>query len=407
MNRRSNGTMTFFLPRVSIVLFLLAFYCSVTSLAAEEPVPAPSPYSKSLEGLSFEILAYLDYSMGQAPLPDDLEQDYNSFRNTRGYFTVKKVILPWMGVRMTFDIHQISDGDYEVRHKYLYTELKSAGAGPFTDLVAELGLGHIPWLDFEEHINPFRCQGTMPIERAGVFNSADLGVGLRGNLGGKLEDAKNRTGQSSYDGKWGSWHFGLYNGSGYHGIERNEDKPIEGRITLRPMPSVLPGLQLSYFGIYGQGNVKPDDEQGIKAPDYNVNLAMISFTHPRFVLTGQYFTTSGNAKGEWLDEQGDALKTVGYSAFASVKLPVPGDKLSLWGRVDHFDADADHVIADKTAYDMVIGSLTWDFHKGNMLMLVYEQTDYEDDNAGKGKVPSPGTRLGQDNKYQLVWQIKV
>ena len=55
----------------------------------------------------------------------------------------------------------------------------------------EVGLGHIPWLDFEESVNPYRCQGTMAIERAGVFNSADLGVSIRGDFGGKLEDAGN------------------------------------------------------------------------------------------------------------------------------------------------------------------------------------------------------------------------
>ena len=43
----------------------------------------------------------------------------------------------------------------------------------------------------------------MAIERAGTLNSADLGVSLRGNFGGELEDAKVRTGNHHYAGKFG------------------------------------------------------------------------------------------------------------------------------------------------------------------------------------------------------------
>ena len=41
----------------------------------------------------------------------------------------------------------------------------------------------MPWLDFEEHINNFRMQDTMFMERNGLFNSADVGVMAGGNLG--------------------------------------------------------------------------------------------------------------------------------------------------------------------------------------------------------------------------------
>lgn len=34
----------------------------------------------------------------------------------------------------------------------------------------------------------------MAIERASTFNSAGLGVGIRGNFTGEMEDAKARTG---------------------------------------------------------------------------------------------------------------------------------------------------------------------------------------------------------------------
>ncbi|MFC1854237.1 hypothetical protein ACFL27_28975 [candidate division CSSED10-310 bacterium] len=377
-----------------------------SAVASEEET---SDFHKSLHGISFGFLAYLDYSNGDRALPAAVSENYNSFRNTRGYFTVKKKILPWMGMRVSFDIHQDDTGDYKVRHKYLYVELKGRGAGFFTDLKSEAGMGHMPWLDFEEHINPYRCQGTMAIERAGTFNSADLGVSLRGYFGGHLEDAEARTGTHYYTGKWGSWHFGVYNGGGYHAPEKNENKVLEGRITLRPLPYVLPGLQFSALGIFGQGNVAEDEEADVEAPDYNVNIFMVSFEHPRFVATAQYYMTEGNAKGAWIDADGEALKTEGYSVFGKVKMPFLNNRLSLWGRFDHFDANADDQIpgADDATYDLIIGSATYDFYNGNLLLLGFETTEFGEDSGGKKNSPEVGNKLGDESKFQVVWQIKI
>jgi hypothetical protein len=269
---------------------------------------------------------------------------------------------------------------------------------------SEIGLGHIPWLDFEEHINPYRCQGTMAIERAGVFNSADAGVSLRGYLGGKLEDAEEKTGSHYYDGRYGGWHVGVYNGAGYHAEEENENKVIEGRLTLRPLPDVIPGIQVSCFGIYGEGN--DNDNPAGDWPDYVVGMGMFSYQNPWVILTGQYFTTQGNAKGTWVDASGDALQTAGYSFFGNLKFPVFDGKLSLFARYDHFDQDTDEKIGDQAEYDLYIGGLACDIYKGNLLLLAYETTDYGDDAGKKGKIPAVDNRLGDDHKVQAVLQIK-
>jgi hypothetical protein len=358
---------------------------------------------KGLKGLSVGMLAYLDYSNGQKPEPNDGESSFNEFRLTRGYLTVKKEILPWMSARMTIDTHQDDEGDYKNRLKYLYAELRPPDLAPFTDMKSEIGMGHIPWLDFEEHINPYRCQGTMAIERAGTFNSADEGVSLRGYFGGRLEDAQEKTGSHYYDGRNGSWHIGVYDGAGYHAKERNNNKVFEGRLTWRPLPDLVPGLQASYFGIFGEGNKEAADGD---YPDYEVNMGMLSYEHPVGILTAQYFQTEGHAKGNWVDASGDALETEGYSFFGNLRLPVLDRKLSLFARYDHFDQDEDDAIADDTDYDMFIGGLAWDVYKHNLLMLVYETTDYGDDAGSKGSVPTPDNNLGDDHKIQAVWQIK-
>ncbi|HFQ89206.1 MAG TPA: hypothetical protein ENK27_03930 [Desulfobulbus sp.] len=362
-----------------------------------------------LKGWSIGVLSYLDYSAGQKALTDGRSESYNRFSLTRGYLTVKKKVNSWLSGRMTTDIHRDSTegastyGDYTVRLKYLYAEFRPDDLGFLTNMKVEAGQGHTPWLDFEEHVNPYRVQGTMATDRAGVQGSSDLGLSLQGYFGGTLADAVARTGNHHYDGRYGSWHIGLYNGSGYHSEEVNGDKAIEGRLTLRPLPDAAPGLQFSYLGIYGEGN---KDYPGSGAPDYRVNLGMVSYEHPLGILTAQYYQSTGNASGTWTyGPNHEALDTAGYSFFGRVRLPFISSKLSLLARYDHFDEDVDDHIANDTAYDMYLAGLSYDLTDSNRIVLVYENTDYENDAGVKHKLPVPGNNLGDDDRFQVAYRL--
>ena len=358
---------------------------------------------EALKGLKFGMLAYMDFSYGDSPEFNNMESDLSKFRLTRGYLTVEKDFLPWFGARATLDTTQDDTGDYKMRFKYYYAKFKAPDFGFLTGMKSEVGMGHMPWLDFEEHINPYRCQGTMAIERAGAFNSSDLGVSLMGEMGGRLKNSKVLIGDDHYDGRYGTWHLGVYNGSGYHASEKNNNKVVEGRLSLRPVPDIIPGLQLSYFGLRGDGN---DDATG-QWPEYNVNLGMLSYQNPWVILTSQYFTAEGNAKGKWVDAQGNALDTAGYSVFGNVKLPVLDKRLSLFARYDHFDQDDDGMIGNDADYDMYMGGVAYDIYKGNLILLTYEATDYGWDAGNKGDVPDPTeTNLGDDKRIQAVLQVK-
>ncbi|SPD73094.1 conserved exported hypothetical protein [uncultured Desulfobacterium sp.] len=361
---------------------------------------------EALKGVKVGILGYVDFSYGDSPEFDHGESDLNKFRLTRGYLTVEKEILPWFGARVTLDTYQDTedtDESYKMRLKYYYAQFKAPNLGFLTGMKSEVGMGHMPWLDFEENINPYRCQGTMAIERAGVFNSSDLGVSLMGDLGGRIKDSRLIIGDDHYDGRYGTWHLGVYNGSGYHESEDNNNKVIEGRLSLRPVPDIIPGLQLSYFGLRGDGN---DDSTG-EWPEYNVNLGMLSYQNPWVIFTGQCFTSEGNAKGKWVDALGHALDTKGYSAFGNVKLPVLDKKIALFARYDHFDQDDDGLIAGDADYDMYMGGIAYDIYKGNMILLTYETTDYGRDAGKKGSVPDvTKTNLGDDKRIQAVLQVK-
>jgi len=408
---------------VSAAAIILLVLCPRQGRSEEEADEEAGLFlDRSLSGIRFGVLAYLDYSAGRTGLPEGEEENYNLFSVTRGYFTVKKSMTDWMGMRLTMDVRQESgdagsklEGSYVARLKYFYAELEAPDLGFLTDMRSEIGLSHMPWLDFEEHINPYRCQGTMAIERAHVFNSADLGAGVLGYLGGRLEQAEEVTGSPYYDGRRGSWHVGVYNGGGYHAVEKNQNKVVEGRVTLRPLPDHVPGLQVSWLGIYGEGNAAEDDVIKLSSgdtialdevPDYVVQDVMLSFQHPAIIITAQYFTARGNQAGSWVDPGGDALRTEGWSVFGNVKVPGTQGKANIFARYDWFDQDPEDEWAEDTAFASVIGGVAFDLYKHNLLLLAYEATRYEDDAGPKGKPPVMDNDLADDQKFQAVWQIK-
>jgi len=354
---------------------------------------------KFLGGLQVGTLSYFDYSAGK----HEDDESFNEFRITRGYINIKKQLTPWLGFRITPDAHQDSTGDFKLRLKYLYAELRPPDFRFMTGMKSELGIGHMPWLDFEEHINPYRCQGTMFIERAGTFNSADLGVSIRGDLAGQLGKDYQKTVSKYYAGRYGSWHVGVYNGGGYHATEENENKVPEWRLTLRPLPDIIPGLQVHYFGLYGKGN----QENVNRFPDYRVNLGMLSYQNEWVIFTGQYAQTWGNNKGTLVVPGTDeALRGEGYSFFFNTKLPVLDRKLNLFARYDHFDPDRkDEVTLGDDCYDLVNGGLAWEFYHHFMWLLVYERIMYDRNNGGVGKAPSFDNDLADDWKVQTVLQI--
>ena len=297
-----------------------------------------------------------------------------------------------------------------------------------TQMKGEIGLGHTPWHDFEETVYPYRCQGTIPIERAGVFSSADIGVNLRGNFGGQLANAKELVGNAGYDGRYGSWHIGVYNGCGYSSFENNQNKIPEYRVTVRPLPDQLPGFQATYFGLYGQGNSNSRTQNGNvnpnpflqSFPDWIVNMGYLSYQHPWFILTAQGFWTKGNQAGNWttipttgittvspaVGERANSLWTRGFSLFGDVKVPLElsipfweQDKdnkypLHVFYRTDWFNADMNKVIARDAKYTKLIAGMAYHLYKNNLILMDYERTwygsDYGANFAGPGTIGAGG-----------------
>ncbi|RLB59942.1 MAG: hypothetical protein DRI34_00005, partial [Deltaproteobacteria bacterium] len=351
--------------RLLALLAWLSLVVSPTVRAGEEKkernLSASGKWARLWRYIEPSALWYLGYGWGK--------QDGENFSRGyvgRGYLTLKFKPVEWFVPRITLDAHQDDGGDFNVRLKYLYGKfVLPVETAWITEPAVEFGLVHGPWFDYEEHINNYRAQGTMFIERNRVLNSADLGATVTALLGRKLPADYRQRVSGKYPGRWGSVSFGLYNGGGYHAAEHNQNKVFESRLSLRPLGPWLPNLQLSHFFIYGRGNspARICDEQGVcrpGEPDWLLNAFMVSFEHEYFVATAQLALGRGNQKGDQVDDRGQALESFGWSGFVEIKLP--GILSSVIGRYDHWEWGGE-------ASDRVIAGWAEHFYKHNYLLL--------------------------------------
>lgn len=384
-----------FMRSKSLLVLIVSFCCLIfftgMSIAAEEDAYQKDieKVLKALKGIKFGLLWYISYQNGVDGTGSD--EGYSQFAIKRGYFRFTKELMPWFDAHITFDTTTVKDpedepedkpnnldGSIAVRIKYAYAKIKLPDIAFMTKPFIEVGVVHMPWLDYEEHVNFFRCQDTMFLERNGTFNSADIGVTFVSLLGGTMDEDYQKKVSHYYPGRYGSVAFGIYNGGGYHASEKNENKVLEGRLTIRPLPDIIPGLQLSYFGITGKGNKETD-------PEWRVNLGFVSFEHEYLVLTGQYYKGKGNQKGS------DEKDKDGHSIFAELK---PHKKVSLIGRYDRFDPDTDVNENESTRYIAGVAYHLDKQHK-NMLVLDYDHVKYED------------PRKKDDKRVQLTLQVAL
>ncbi|MCB2204061.1 hypothetical protein KQI65_04875 [bacterium] len=365
--------------RLSLIT-CLALVCSCSAAHASN-LPSPPTDGDSLESIVRAIfdpsevsvsgqffIAFETGSRGNTPFSD--------FVINRGYINVSKELLPGFYGRITPDITVDRDGDEEgnlaLRLKYCFIKADLPDFTVFTKPAIEFGLIARPWLNFEQKINHYRVQGYMFIESIGIINSADFGTKASTLLGGEIDDEYKKHVSSKYPGRYGSIAVGVFNGGGYHAIERNTNKTIEGRLTLRPLPDFLPGLQISYSGAFGKGNIAED-------LDWNMHLGFVSYEHEFFVLTATLFNGSGNSSGNDVTGDGYPMDLNGTSFFAEFKLP--STPISVIGRYDEAEEEFPETsgfyglgIDNLMSNDRIIAGLAYRISRRNKLLLDYERT---------------------------------
>jgi len=286
------------------------------------------------------------------------------FSVRRAYLTVRANIAKNLSVRYTQDITIDNEGadagNVELRIKYAYMQYNLPDYLFFSNNHLRFGVTQRPWFDYEEHINVYRVQGPMFLERSGLFNSSGFGLSYEGYLGDKLSGDYVRHVNSHYPGKYGSFSLGIFNGGGYHLLEKNLNKTFEARISLRPLPSSLPGLQFSYLGVYGKGNLA-------SSPEFVVNVGYVSYENHFFTLTAQYEQGTGNSTGFYVDSNLVALPHHGYSLYGEFR--IPKTSLALYGRYDYFNLKGETIIITRRQ----IYGISWRFLKQNKVVFTYQK----------------------------------
>jgi len=421
-------TGTRLLIAAGLMLGIAALTAGPARAAEENPLQA-------LQGLSVSTEAYINWANA------DIQGDKsNALTLDRAYLTVGKAVTKFLSVRYTLDVKQAStsasasvkqvpgdslvtvtpkvsnglDGNYVFRTKFAYAELKLGSAAFLMDARARVGMQSAGLEDFEASINPYRAQARNWLERAGWFGTADLGVGLTGDLGGKLEDAQARIGSDRFSGRYGSYSLLLANGGNYDRKEANDSKVTSGRITLRPLADALPGLQLTYCGAFGEDNTNNGPSNN--GVPFNVNVGMLSYQAPRFSLYGQYFAAKDNQAGTYVVANADprlvtGLKSRGWSAFGVIKLPVAGDRLAVYGHYSVLDSDKDDRIAvGDHDVRLTTAGASYEVARGNLFIVAYETVSY-DPYAGPftdagGSLPSKTAKnLANDTRLQVVYRL--
>lgn len=307
-----------------------------------------------------------------------IESHNNEFLLKRGYITLKKDLNEVFSIRYTTDIIVDNEGgdkgNVEARLKYLYLKAKpKLNNGVFTDTWIAVGMVHTPWLDYEQKINTYRVQDRMFIERNRVLNSADFGIEVGGNIGGKMDKEFLDEVNAGMKGKWFSYELGIHNGGGYNNRELNNNKVFSARLSARPFANTLPELHFS--GYYNTG--KSNSEF---SPRFNQFLGMLAYTSKHYNFTGQYYQGNGDFDARYVSENDptQSLKNSGYSFFGEYK--IHKSPFSVWGRYDSFTLDK---IDEKEKTERIIGGVAYRLNK-NLRIVV--DTEFNKKNDVKNQI---------------------
>lgn len=239
----------------------------------------------------------------------------NEFLLKRGYITFRRDISDRVKIRFTQDVSVDKDGDgegnIELRIKYALVNIAMNDMRLIKNSSIDLGVVGRPWINFEQDINDFRSQSSMFLDDNNILSSADYGVTYSGQLGEDLPESA-QSGIRSEPGRYGSFSIGIYNGGGYSAIERNNNKLIEGRLSLRPMAELLPGFQTSLIGSIGKGNIP-------ESPDFSMGALALSYETQKWIGVLQGFTGNSDAAGDFVNQNFEPIDLNGWSAFSEFK----------------------------------------------------------------------------------------
>lgn len=272
--------------RISLcALALLAFSVSVR---ADEPA------------LKVGATIFADATWQAAPVTTDADGNEihpSSFNVARAYINVTGTLHKRLAFRITPDVARESgagsslSGSQQFRLKYAYAQLNLdewTTKGSFV----RFGMQQTPYLDYVDSIYRYRFQGTTFVEREGYLSSSDTGITMRYVL----------------PSEYGDVHGGIYNGEGYNKAEVNDQKALQLRATLRPLPKSKLGKGLRATLFY-------DGDRYVANALRERLVGQLAYEHPRFNAGLDVLSTKDRASASKPQTEGR-----GWSVFATPRL---------------------------------------------------------------------------------------
>ena len=308
------------LAATASLLGSLPAYAQVTPAAGYTP-PDDTP------SIKVGTTIFSDYTYTDEPLSSDTDGNMvhqAAFNVSRAYINVTGNVSHNVSFRVTPDITSAKttgttstlDGSLVFRLKYAYGQFnldeKWASKGSWV----RFGEHHTPYVDWEEGVYRYRFQGQIFVERDGpalkgsFVSSSDFGVSTHYN----------------FKGNYGDVHGGYYNGDTYKSTDVTDQKAVQLRATLRPLPTagVLKGLRLTAF--------------------YDADNYFRGDARRRFIYAAVFEHKYVNAGFEHLDATDQATAAAlkfnaqGYSVWATPRFPKGWEALL---RYDHLKPDKD------------------------------------------------------------------
>ena len=310
--------------------------------------------------IRFGAVIFYDYTYQITPKQTDAgghEFSPTSFNLNRTYINVTGNISHVVAFRITPDITRESgsgsslNGSLTFRIKYGYAQF-NLDDWLWRGTWVRGGIQQSPYIDYFDTIYRYRFQGTDFVERDAGISSADAGVSFR----------------TQFPNNYGEVHAGIFNGEGYQRAETNNQKAIQIRATVRPLPNangVLRGLT---------GTVYFHDDHYVHDAERNRFVANVMVEHRRFNAGFDYLTRADQTLPTAAEVDSD-----GYSFFVTPFFKEKGHGPEALVRYDSFRGDT---TLDARQNRWIVGAAYWFPHPGGnataALLLDFEQVTFSE-----------------------------
>jgi len=349
--------------RRTTLLSLFTFLSALSSSAALAQVTPAAGFTPPDDTPSIRVGLTLwpQYVLQTEPNITDAAGDSvnrSAFDVGRAYINITGNLHHLVSYRLTPDITRessllnlapgstVSNDSLVFRIKYAYGQFNlDEWTTPGTWV--RFGIQQTPWVDFEEGIYRYRFQGTVFAERVPlptVMSSSDAGISFHYNI------PKN----------YGDFHIGVYNGENYQRTEVNDQKGIEMRGTLRPLPGGAPVLRgIRVHGVYYNDSYVSDAER-------RRAMGNVTYEHRNLIAGFDYLNTTDQALPTAAKASGN-----GYSVWFTPRLPFEnGSSWEALLRYDHWTPNTDATPAPPATAPVPGSTLLKDQHQNRTIFGV-------------------------------------